>query len=36
MNLSHTDLTNLTEGRIATLAAVGYAECLQPDGTYER
>lgn len=36
MNSPHTDLTNLTEDRIATLAVVGYAECLQPDGTYER
>ena len=36
MSSPHTDLTNLTESRIITLAAVGHAECLQPDGTYER
>ena len=26
---SHTDLTNLTESCIASLAAVGFAECLR-------
>ena len=31
----HTDCTDFTEGRIATLAAVGFAECLQPDGKRE-
>ena len=32
----HTDYTDFTEGRIATLAAVvGFAECLQPDGKRE-
>ena len=31
----HTDFTDFTEGRIATLAAVGFAECLQPAGKRE-
>ena len=36
MNLPHTDLTNLTKGRIATLAAGGYAECFRSEATYKR
>ena len=36
MNLPHTDLTNPTKGRIALLAASGYAECFRPEATYER
>ena len=30
-----TDFTDFTEGRIATLPAVGFAECLQPAGKRE-
>ena len=28
-DLSHTDLTNLTKRRVASLALVGFAECLR-------
>ena len=43
MNIFHTNYLGLTQttqnsqkGCVASLAAVGFAECSQPDGTYER